>query len=69
VKWSLDLGIAVGLTVLVWTGFYLTFPSEPLTALETVFVLTVLFGITKLARWAWIRWGPALLAAARAALK
>jgi hypothetical protein len=58
VKWSLDLGIAVGLTVLVWTGFYVTFPSDPFSAMETVFVLVVLFGLTKLVHWAWKRWGP-----------
>ncbi len=59
VKWSVDLGIAVALTVLVWTGFYLTFPSEALTLTETVFVLVVLYGLTKLVRLAWKRWGPA----------
>jgi hypothetical protein len=56
-KWSLDLGIAVGLTVLVWTAFYLAFPSEPFSAAETAFVLAVLYGLVKLCRWAWTRWG------------
>ncbi len=62
VKWSVDLGIAVALTVLVWTGFYLTFPSEALTLTETVFVLAVFFGLTKLVRLAWKRWGSSLKA-------
>lgn len=61
-KWSLDIVIAVVLTVLVWTGLYLTFPSEPLTAMETVFVLAVLYGLAKLARLTWKRWGPSLKA-------
>ena len=59
-KWSLDLGIAVGLTVVVWSVFYFTFPSEPFSAMETVFVLVVLFGLTKLGHWAWNRWGATL---------
>jgi hypothetical protein len=60
VKWSLDLAIAVALTVVVWTVLYQTFPSEPLSAMETVFVLAVLYGLTKLGRLAWKRWGPAV---------
>lgn len=59
-RWSVDLGIAVVLTVLVWTGLHQTFPSEPLTATETVFVLAVLYGVTRLLRLAWKRWGPAV---------
>ena len=58
-KWSLDLTIAVVLTVLIWTGFYFAFPSEPFSALETVFVLAVIYGLVKLAHLAWNRWGPA----------
>ncbi len=61
-KWSLDLGIAVVLTVLIWTGFYFIFPSEPLTAIETVFVLAVTYGLVKLLRLAWKRWGSAIKA-------
>ena len=55
-KWSLDLVIAVALTVLVWASFYFTFPSEPLSAMETVFVLAVIVGVTKLVRLGWQRW-------------
>ena len=61
-KWSLDLGIALALTVLMWTGFYLTFPSEPLSVAETIVVLTVIYGLVKLLRLAWKRWGPAMKA-------
>ena len=61
-KWSLDIAIAVVLTVLIWTGFYVTFPSEPLGATETVFVLAVIYGLVKLARLIWKRLGPALKA-------
>lgn len=49
-KWSLDLGISVALTVIVWSAFYFTFPNEPLGAAETVFVLAVFFGLVKLYR-------------------
>ena len=59
-KWSLDIVIAVVLTVLVWTGFYAAFPSEPLSAMETVFVLAVIYGLVKLSRLIWKRWGPIL---------
>lgn len=58
-KWSVDLAVAVALTVLVWAGFYVTFPSRPLSATETVFVLVVLYVLTKLGHLAWQRWGPA----------
>ena len=68
-KWSLDLGIAVALTVLVWVAFHATFPSEPLSAMETAFVLAVLYGAVKLARWAWRRWGADLLTAVKAGRK
>lgn len=68
-KWSLDLGIAVALTVIVWTAFYFTFPSEPFAALETAFLLAVLFGLVKLARWVWRRWGAALTMALKAGRK
>ena len=61
-KWSLDIVIAVVLTVLIWTGFYFTFPSEPLKAAETVFILAVIYGLVKILRLAWKRWGPALKA-------
>ena len=54
-KWSLDIGIAAGLTVLVWFAFYLTFPSDPLGAAETAFVLAVFYALVKLCRWAWAR--------------
>ncbi|WP_282606321.1 hypothetical protein [Pelagibius sp. Alg239-R121] len=47
-KWSIDLAVAVALTVFVWTAFYLTFPNEPLGAGETVFVLAVFYGLVKL---------------------
>ncbi|WP_340117478.1 hypothetical protein [Pelagibius sp. 7325] len=60
-KWSQDLGIAVALTVVVWSAFYFTFPSEPFSAMETIFVLVVLFGLTKFGHWAWNRWGAALM--------
>lgn len=60
-KWSLDLAIAVALTVLVWAGFYFTFPNEPLSAMETTFILALLYGLTKLGHWAWNRWGVALM--------
>lgn len=68
-KWSLDLGIAVALTVLVWAAFYFTFPSEPFSAMETVFVLVVLYGVVKLTRWAWQRWGAMLRSAVKAVRK
>ena len=68
-KWSLDLGIAVALTVLVWAAFYATFPSEPFSAMETVFVLVVLYGAVKLTRWAWQRWGATLRSAVKAVRK
>lgn len=58
-KWSLDLAIAVALTVVVWAGFYFTFPNEPFSATETVFILVVLYGLTKLGHLAWNRWGAA----------
>jgi hypothetical protein len=61
VKWSLDLAIAVALTVVVWAGFYFAFPNEPFSAMETVFILVVLYVLTKLGHWAWNRWGAALL--------
>jgi hypothetical protein len=54
--WSLELGIAVALTVVVWSAFTLVFPSDPLGAGETVFVLAVFYGMVKLLRWAWGRW-------------
>ena len=47
-KWSLDLGIAAALTVLVWAAFYFTFPDAPLGVAETVFVLAVFYGLIKL---------------------
>ena len=56
-KWSLDLAVAAGLAVAVWSGFYVLFPSDPLTAGETLFVVVVLYGLTKAAFWAWRRWG------------
>lgn len=65
-KWSLSLAIAVILTVMVWTAFYLTFPSEPLSAMETVFVLAVFYGLTWLGRWAWRRGRPRRQAGATA---
>ncbi len=49
-KWSLDLGVSVALTVIVWSGFYFTFPNEPLGAAETVFVLVVFYALVKLVR-------------------
>ena len=49
-KWSLDLGISVALTVVVWSAFYFIFPSEPLGGAETVFVLAVFYGLLKLVR-------------------
>lgn len=48
VKWSLDLGIAVALTVLVWAALYFTFPDAPLGVAETVFILAVFYGLIKL---------------------
>lgn len=56
-KWSLDLAVAVGLTVAVWFGFYLAFPSEPFGAGETAFVLAVCYALVKAARWLWSRRG------------
>lgn len=47
-KWSLDLGIAVALTVIVWAALYFTFPNEPLGLTETVFILAVFYGLLKL---------------------
>ena len=49
-KWSLDLGIAVALTVIVWSALYFTFPNEPLGLAETVFILAVFYGLVKLAQ-------------------
>lgn len=55
-KWSLELGIAVGLTVVVWAAFYFAFPGAPFSVAETAFVLVVFYGLVKLARWTWSRW-------------
>jgi hypothetical protein len=37
--------------------------------METVFVLVVLYGVVKLTRWAWQRWGAMLRSAVKAVRK
>lgn len=51
-KWSLDLAIAVALTVIVWSALYFAFPNDPLELAETVFVLAVFYGLVKLVQMA-----------------